>query len=147
MSFGNVTENDLIKFFAHGTALPAYGANWQINFHTADPGEAGVATTALPTWTGYAAVPVARDVTGWIICDGDAPYAPNAVGNAMKNATEITFPECDIGFVGDQDMTHGSISVVATGQILAKGALLAPIKVSALITPRFPAGTIVFKLD
>lgn len=147
MSFGNVTENDLIKFFALGTALPAYGANWQINMHIADPGETGVATSQLPTWTGYAAVPVARDSSGWTVCDGDSPYAPNAAGNAMKNAGEITYPECDAGFVGDQDMTHASISVVATGQIIVKAALLYPLKVSALITPRFPAGTLIFKLD
>lgn len=29
MAKGNVTCNDIIKFLAHGTAMPAYGANWR----------------------------------------------------------------------------------------------------------------------
>jgi hypothetical protein len=37
--------------------------------------------------------------------------------------------------------------VVATGQILYKGALTQSIIVSALATPRFPAGTVLFRED
>jgi hypothetical protein len=145
MSHGNATENDLIKFIGNGVAMPSYGANLQVNFHTADPGETGTATTNEPTWTGYAAVAVARDNTGWTICDPDSPYAANANGSAMKNAAEITFPECTAG--GPESMTHTSISVVATGQIIVKGALTSPILVSPNQTPRFPPGTLVYKID
>lgn len=144
MSKGNVTENDLVKFVANGVAMPAYGANLQVNLHTADPGEAGTSTTSAPTYTGYAAVAVSRDVAGWTICDGTNPYAPNAAGNAFKNAAEVTFPECT---AGSDTITHASISVVATSQILYKGAMTASVNISALITPRFPAGTIVFAED
>lgn len=144
MSKGNTTENDFVKFVANAVAMPAYGANLQVNLHTADPGESGTATTSAPTYTGYAAVAVARDATGWTICDGTDPYAANASGNAFKNAAEVTFPECT---GGSDTITHGSISVVATGQILYKGALNASIAVSNLITPRFPAGTMVFSED
>lgn len=142
MSKGNVTENDFAKFIAHGTAMPAYGANLQVNFHVADPGEAGVATTSPPTYTGYAAVAVARDNTGWTLCDSDG--TPNAAGRAFKNAAEVTMPECT---GGTDTLTHASISVVATGQILYKGALTASINVSNLSTPRFPAGTIIVSED
>lgn len=144
MSHGNVTENDLIKFIAQGVAMPAYGATLQVNFHTADPGEAGTASTSAPTWTGYAPVAVARDNTGWTVCDPDTPYAANANGPAVKNASEITFPECT---AGSETMTHTSISVVATGQIIVKGPLTAPLAISAGHTPRFPAGTLVYKID
>jgi hypothetical protein len=144
MSKSNTTENDFIKFVFHGTAMPAYGSNLQVNLHTADPGESGVATTNAPTYTGYAAVAVARDATGWVNCDPDG--TPNASGNSMKNDDEITFPECT-GVSDDEVMTHGSISVVATGQILYKGALTASIRVTNLITPRFPAGTAIFSED
>lgn len=142
MSKGNATENDWIKHVFNGVALPSYGANLQVNLHTADPGEAGTATTNAPTHTGYAAVAVSRDASGWTICDSDG--TPNAAGNSAKNAAEITFPECT---GGSDTITHASISVAATGQILYKGALTAPINVSNLITPRFPAGTLVLTED
>jgi hypothetical protein len=144
MSKGNATENDLVKFIAQGTAMPSYGANLQVNLHTADPGEAGTATTSAPTYTGYAAVSVARDAGGWTICDGGAPYAANPAGPAFKNAAEVTFPECT---GGSDTITHASVSVIATGQILYKGALTASLAVSNLITPRFPAGTLVMVED
>jgi hypothetical protein len=144
MSKGNATENDLVKFIAQATAMPSYGASLQVNLHTADPGEAGTATTSAPTYTGYAAVAVSRDASGWTICDGTNPYASNASGNAFKNAAEVTFPECT---GGTDTLTHASVSVVATGQILYKGALTASLNISNLITPRFPAGTLIMAED
>jgi hypothetical protein len=144
VSKGNATENDFVKFIANGVAMPSYGANLQVNMHTADPGETGTATTSAPTYTGYAAVSVSRDVAGWTICDAVAPYNANASGSAFKNAAEITFPECT---GGSDTLTHASISVVATGQILYKGALTDTLAISNTITPRFPAGTMVFAED
>jgi hypothetical protein len=144
MSKANATENDIVKFVANAVAMPSYGSNLQVNLHTADPGEAGTATTSAPTYTGYAAVAVSRDGAGWTICDGTAPYNANANGNAFKNTAEVTFPEAT---AGSDTITHCSVSVVATGQILYKGALTAPLNISALITPRFPAGTLVVVED
>lgn len=144
MSKGNATENDLVKFIAQATAMPSYGANLQVNLHTADPGEAGTATTSAAAYTGYVAVAVPRDNTGWTICDGTDPYDANASGNAFKNAAEITFPESTSG---PEVITHASVSVVATGQILYKGALTASLTINNLITPRFPAGTLIMAED
>jgi hypothetical protein len=129
-----------VKFIANGTAMPSYGANLQVNLHTADPGEAGADDTNAPTYTGYAPVAVSRDGAGWVICNGADPYAPNANGSAFKNAAEVTWPQCT---GGSDTLTHFSISVVATGQILYSGALTAPIAVSNLITPRAVAGTLI----
>lgn len=145
MSKSNATENDYVKHVFNAVAVPAYGANLQVNFHTADPGEAGTATTNAPTYTDYAAVAVSRDGAGWVICDPDG--TPNAAGSAAKNAAEVTFPECNASFVSTESLTHGSVSVVATGQILYSGALTQSILVSALMTPRLPAGTAIFKED
>ena len=142
MSKSNATENDFVKYVFNAVAMPAYGANLQVNLHTADPGEAGVATTSAPTYTGYAAVSVARDGTGWVICDADG--TANASGNSAKNDDEVTFPECT---GGSDTLPHASISVPATGQILYKGALTASIAISNLITPRFPAGTVILTED
>lgn len=145
MSKSNATENDFIKFVFHATAMPSYGSALQLNFHTADPGEAGVATTNAPTPTNYAPKTVTRDNTGWAICDPDG--TPNAAGSAAKSAVDVLFDEIESGFVGTETWTHGSVSVVATGQILYKGALTQPIIVSALSTPIFPAGTVLFRED
>jgi hypothetical protein len=145
MSKANATENDFVKFVFNAVAMPSYGAVLQLNFHTADPGEAGTATTSAPTPTSYAAQTVTRDDTGWIICDTNG--TPNASGSAVKNAAQVTFPEVESGFVGTETWTHGSVSVVATGQILYSGALTQPIIVSALTTPLFPAGTVMFSED
>lgn len=144
MSKSNATENDYVKFEANAVAMPAYGATLQINLHTADPGEAGVATDALPTYTGYAAVTKPRDNTGFTICDGTNPYGANASGSAYKNASDVIFPEAT---GGSDSITHVSVSVVATGQILRSTALTAPLAVSNGITPLFLAGTLVWAED
>lgn len=145
MSKSNATENDFVKFVFNAVAMPSYGSALQLNFHTADPGEAGTATTSEPTPTAYAAQSVTRDGTGWTICDADG--TPNAAGSAAKTAVAVTFPEVESGFVGTETWTHGSVSVVATGQILYSGALTQSIIVSALTTPNFPAGTVLFRED
>ena len=145
MSKGNVTENDLVKFIAHGTAMPSYGGILYMHLHTADPGEGGTSSSNEVAYTGYARVAVTRDASGWTICDPTDPYAANASGSAFKNTAEITFPECT-GVGDDVTATHGSICT-STGQILYSGALTSSIRISNLITPRFPAGTAVFKED
>lgn len=145
MSKSNATENDFVKFVFNATAMPSYGASLQLNFHTADPGEGGTATTNEPTPTNYAPKTVARDNTGWTICDSDG--TPNANGSCAKNAAAVDFDEIEAEFVGTETWTHGSVSVVATGQILYSGALTQSIIVSALATPRFPAGTVLFRED
>ncbi len=145
MSKSNATENDFVKFVFNAVAMPSYGAALQLNFHTADPGEAGTATTSEPTPTNYTPKTVSRDGAGWTICDADG--TPNAAGSAAKTAVAVDFDEIESGFVGTETWTHGSVSVVATGQILYSGALTQPIIVSALATPRFPAGTVLFRED
>lgn len=145
MSKSNTTENDYVKFEANAVAMPSYGANLQINLHTADPGEAGVSNTSAPTYTSYAAVTKSRDATGFTVCDGTNPYAPNANGPAYKNASDVIFPEAT---GGSDTITHVSVSVVGAGtQILRSTALTAPLAVSNGITPLFLAGTLVFAED
>ena len=132
MSKGNTTENDVIDFMFNGTAMPSYGANLYVSLHTADPGEAGDQTTSeVSTYVGYARVAVSRDSGGWTVTNNEA-----------ENVAEITFPECT---GGTNTITHVAVGTAASGagQILYKGALTAPIEVSNLITPRFPAGTLV----
>lgn len=143
MSKGNVTENDLVKFLALGTAMPAYGASFYMHLHTADPGEAGTSATNEATYTDYARVAVPRDAGGFTVCDADG--TPNASGSAFKNTAEVTFPECNASFSPEtQTITHASVCSAA-GQLIYKGALSTPIVVGALNTPRIVAGGAIFK--
>jgi hypothetical protein len=141
------TCNDFVKYVFHRVAMPDYGAALQLNFHTAAP---TVATDFAPTATNYAPQTVVADATGWTICDPDG--TPNADGVAAKSAAAVDFPEIEPGFVGSEEWTHGSLSVVATGQILYSSELTtpdgtapAPIEIFALSTPRFPAGVVMFR--
>lgn len=145
MSKSNATENDYVKFEANAVAMPAYGANLQINLHTADPGEGGNSDTSKPTYTGYAPVTKSRDAVGFTICDGSNPYAPNAAGPAYKNATDAIFPEAT---GGSDTITHVSVSLVGVAQqILRSTALTASLAVSNGVTPLFLAGTLVWAED
>jgi hypothetical protein len=135
MSKGNTTENDFVAFVFNATAMPSYGSNLYVSLHTADPGEAGDQTTSEATYTGYARVLVSRDGAGWTVS-----------GNEAENTAEITFPECT---GGTNTITHVAVGTAASGagQILYSGALTASIAVSNLITPRFPAGTLIMQED
>lgn len=135
MSKSNTLENQVVALLFNGTALPWANANLFVALHTADPGEAGDQTTSEATYTGYARVGVSRDGAGWTVS-----------GNQASNTSEITFAECT---AGSDTITHVSVGLVASGasQILYKGALTASINVSNLITPRFPAGTLVMQED
>jgi hypothetical protein len=132
VSKGNTTEADFIAFVFNATAMPSYGANLSVALHTADPGEGGTMATNEADYTPYARVSVARDAGGW-----------TCAGNQASNTAEITFPECTSG---SDTITHVSVGT-AGGQILYSGALTASIDISALITPRFPVGTLVLQED
>lgn len=145
MSKSNATENDYVKFEANAVAMPSYGATLQLNLHTADPGEAGNSDTNVATYTGYAPVVISRDASGLTICDGTNPYAANASGNAYKNTDDVIFPESSSG---PEVITHVSISKVGSAQqILRSTALTASLTVNNLVTPLFPAGTLIFAED
>jgi len=135
MSKSNTFEAQVIALAFNATALPWANANLYVALHTADPGEAGDQTTSEATYTGYARVTVSRDGAGW-----------TCSGNQASNTAEVTFPECT---GGSNTITHVSVGLVTSGasQILYKGALTASIAVSNLITPRFPAGTLVVQED
>jgi hypothetical protein len=143
MSKSNVTENDLVKFYANNVAMPNYGTNLYIHLYTADPGEAGTSSTNEATYTSYARVTKLRDNTEWTICDSDG--TPNAAGSAFKNAVDVVFPECT-GVADNQTLSHAALCN-NSGQILYSGALTASIIITNLTTPYFPIGTLIFKED
>jgi hypothetical protein len=135
MSKSNDLEAQIIALIFNATALPWSNVNLFVALHTADPGEAGTQPTSEATYTGYARVAVSRDSAGWTVA-----------GNQASNTAEVTFPECT---GGTNTITHVSVGLVTSGagQILYKGALTNSLAVSNLITPRFPAGTLILQED
>jgi cytosine/uracil/thiamine/allantoin permease len=134
MSKSNATENDVLKANLKGTD-PAWrgNANRYIALYTADPGEAGTATTNETAYTNYARVAVS--VADWT--DG---------GSTFSNTNLIQFPEC--GVTG-ATLTHVAIVTTASGagQILYSGELNSPLAVANLIQPQFAAGNLTVSED
>lgn len=143
MSKGNTFENDLVALIFNATPIANLADNaatapltalW-VALHTADPGEGGAQTTSEAAYTGYARVSVARSSLGWTVS-----------GNQATNAAEVTFPESTSG---PEVITHVSVGTTSSGagKVLYKGALTASLTINNLITPRFPAGTLVLQED
>lgn len=138
MSKSNTFENDLLQLIfnnvdiadigdAGGLQNSATAGSLYVALHTADPGEAGNATTSESAYTSYARVAVARTVGGWTVS-----------GNSATNAALIQFPECT---GGSETITHVSITTASSGasKILYSGALSASRSVSSGIQPQFAA--------
>lgn len=138
MSKSNTFENDILKLIfnnvdiadigdAGGLQNSASAGSLYVALHTADPGEAGNATTNEAAYTSYARVAVTRDGAGWTVS-----------GNSATNTALIQFPECT---GGSETITHVSITTASSGtsKILYSGALSASRSVSSGIQPQFAA--------
>lgn len=135
MSFGNTTETEVLSYiFDSAAAAWAGNANFWIALHTADPGEAGTATTSEVAYTSYARVAVSR-TTGFTVS-----------GNSVENAALIQFPQS--GGSGT-DCTHFSVVTTSSGagQIIVRGALSATLPTGSGIQPQFAAGDLTATLD
>lgn len=136
MSKSNTFENDLLLLIFNATGIANIAddasssplTNLYVSLHTADPGEAGTATTNECSYTGYARVAVPRNSSGWTVS-----------GNTVTNTALIQFPQCT---GGSSTATHFAISVASTGaaKILYRGALSASLAISSGIQPQFAAG-------
>ncbi len=146
MSKSNTFENQLIDLLFNNTDIPDIGdaagiqnsataGSFYIALHTADPGEAGTASTSEATYTGYARVGVARTAGGWTVS-----------GASVSNAAQIAFGECT---AGSDIVTYCSITVASSGAsvILYSGALTASRSISAGITPLFAIGALTVTED
>ena len=107
--------------------------NW-LALYTADPGEAGTATTNETAYTNYARQALVK-ATAWT--DGGASFT---------NAALIQFPQC-----GVTGATLTPVAVVTTssgaGTILYSGALNSSLAVANLIQPQFAIGALTVTED
>ena len=101
-----------------------------LSLHTADPGEAGAASTSEIAYTGYARQAVARSIAGFTVA-----------GNAVTLTVNVDFPEMTAGAGGN--VTHFAISKALTGAavVLYKGTVTPNITVAVGVTPRLKAAT------
>jgi hypothetical protein len=107
--------------------------NLYVSLHTADPGEAGTATTSETAYTNYARVAVARSSAGWTIS-----------GNAVSNAALISFPSC--GATGATITHFGIVSTASgAGELYFSGT--APLVVSTGVAPQFAIGALTVTAD
>lgn len=136
MSKSNTTENETLD-----AILRAVDPSWRSNasryvaLHTADPGDAGSATTSECAFGSYARVTVTA-ATGFSA----------ASGGSTANTGVIAFPECTSG---SETVTHVSIVTTSSGagQILYSGALSASRAVSSGITLQFAIGALAISED
>lgn len=146
MSKSNTFENDVLQLIfnnvdiadigdAGGLQNSASAGSLYITLHTADPGEAGNATTNETAYTNYARVAVARTIGGWTVS-----------GNSATNAAQITFPQCG---ASGATITHVSITTALSGssKILYSGALNSSLAVALNITPLFAASGLTITED
>ena len=135
MSFSNAAETAINEQVFKGTALP-WNANTDLwlALHTADPGEAGTATTSESAYTSYARVAVSR-ATGFTVS-----------GATVENAALVQFP---ISSGGSSLVTHVSIVTTSSGAgtIILSGALNSSQTIVTGNQPQFSAGDLVFTLD
>lgn len=141
MSKSNTFENELLLLLFNNTDIANIGdasglqnsataGSLYAVLHTADPGEAGNATTSEAAYTNYARVAIARSGAGWTVS-----------GNNVTNAADIVFPTSGSG---PEIITHWSICKESSGAsvILYKGALSSSLTVNNLIAPRIVAGAL-----
>jgi hypothetical protein len=117
---------------AAGLQNSAAAGSFYLSLHTADPGEAGDATTNEVAYTNYARVAVARSGAGF-----------SRSGNVISNAALVQFPTC--GVTG-ATATHWAVSSGTDGtgaeQIIVSGALGSSLVISNTIQPQFAIGAL-----
>lgn len=141
MSKSNTFENELLLLIFNNTDIVNIGdaaglqnsaaaGSLYLVLHTADPGEAGSATTSEISYTGYARQAVARSSSGFTVS-----------GNAVTLTSNVDFPEMTGGTGGT--VTHFSVVKESSGAsvILYSGTVSPNIAVATGVTPRLKAAT------
>lgn len=141
MSKSNTFENDLLLLLFNNTNIANVGDATGVRgsstagslflvLHTADPGEAGTATTSEIAYTGYARQAVARSSAGFTVS-----------GASVTLANNVDFPEMTGGAGGT--VTHFSVVKEVSGAsvILYSGTVTPNISVASGVTPRLKAAT------
>lgn len=141
MSKSNSFETELLNHLFNNAAIANIGdatgvrgstvaGSLYLALHTADPGEAGTATTNEIAYTGYARQAVARSSAGFTVS-----------GASVTLTANVDFPEMTGGAGGT--VTHFSVVKEVSGAsvILYSGTVSPNIAVASGVTPRLKAAT------
>lgn len=137
MSFGNTTENNLMKLLFTATTWANVAINATsspitdiaVALATADPGEAGTLATSEVAYTDYAREDVSRDSGGWTVTN-----------NSVSPASAIDFT---VGSGGSGTVTYGSVGMTGGGAaiLFMSGAVIPNIATGTGVTPRIGIGS------
>ncbi len=141
MSKSNTFENELLLLIFNNSDIANIGdaaglqnsvaaGSLYLVLHTADPGEAGTATTSEISYTGYARQAVARSGAGFVVS-----------GNSVTLAANVDFPEMTGGAGGTATFFSVVKEVSGASVILYSGAVSPTISVATGVTPRLKAAT------
>lgn len=141
MSKSNTAENELLLHFFNNSNIANIGdatglrgstaaGSLYLALHTADPGEAGTASTSEISYTGYARQAVARSSAGFTVS-----------GASVTLTANVDFPEMTAGTGGT--VTHFSVVKEVSGAsvILYSGTVTPNIAVAVGVTPRLKSTT------
>ena len=141
MSKSNTFENEILAHIFNNANIANIGdatgirgstaaGSLYLSLHTADPGEAGTATTSEISYTGYARKAVARSAGGFTV-----------TGNAVTLTVDVDFGKMTGGTGGT--VTHFAVVKELSGAsvVLYKGPVSPTIAVANGIIPRLETGT------
>lgn len=141
MSKSNTAENEMLLHYFNNANIANIGdatglrgstaaGSFFASLHTADPGEAGTATTSEIAYTGYARQAIARSSAGFTVS-----------GSTVTLTANVDFPKMTGGAGGT--VTHFSIVKEVSGAsvVLYKGAVTPTIAVALGIIPRLEQAT------
>lgn len=141
MSKSDSFENQLLLLLFNNTNIANIGdatgvrsstaaGSLYLALHTADPGEAGSATTSEISYTGYARQAVARSSAGFTVS-----------GSSVTLTNNVDFPEMTAGTGGT--VTHFSVVKEVSGAsvILYSGTVTPNITVAVGVTARIKSST------
>lgn len=141
MGIADATENNILKLIYNATAWANMAdnaasspqTNTGVSLHTADPGDAGSASTSEVAYTSYTRVNVSRNTSGWTV-----------TANSVSPVAAITFPA---GTGGSGTVTHfataKSNAAPPTGaqEILFSGTVTPNIVTGSGVTPQLTTAT------
>lgn len=139
--FSDVTEANILKLYFNATAIANIADNAAtspettvgLGLHTADPADAGNASTSEAAYTGYARQTVARGAGGFTIGSTSPTQA------ALTAA--VNFPQATAGSETEAYFTAHKASGGSTADIYAAGPISPTIPVSNGVTPELTTAT------
>lgn len=141
MSKSNTAENELLLHYFNNANIANIGDATGLRgstaagslfaaLHTADPGEAGTASTSEIAYTGYARQAIARSSAGFTVS-----------GNTVNLTANVDFPKMTGGAGGTVTFFSIVKEVSGASVILYSGAVSPTILVANGVIPRLETGT------